>query len=288
MSGHTSERADPRHYGANAEDRLIYVAHEKTYRFAAGFVAGKRVLDLGCGVGYGARLLSEQAAQVVGVDVSAEALTAAQAEHSAPNLRFENVPLDSPHLPFADQSVDVVTCFHVLEHVAAESALMSEMARIVAPDGVVLLSTPNARFRLLPFQNPWNRFHVREHTEKSLRSLVGREFAETAWLGITLREPWLQFERKRSVRYALVLWPITNRLVPWPARRRLLSMAARVGAMVKRRVSAGGSAAEAAPTLADVLIRSTGIGECPTLLVLASHRPRPQAGGADSGSLSER
>lgn len=288
MSSHTSERADPRHYRATAEDRLILAAHEKAYRFAAGFVVGKRVLDFGCGVGYGTRILAEQAAQVVGVDVSAEAISAARGERAASNVRFDVLPHGLPHLPFADRSVDVVTCFHVLEHVVAETELMAEMARVVALDGVVVLSTPNARFRLLPFQNPWNRFHVREHTEKSLRRLVGRDFAASEWLGITLREPWLRFERRRSVRYAATLWPITNRLVPSQCRTRLLSLAARLAAALSPSLASGDCAAAAGPTLGDVLIRSTGIGECPTLLVLASHRPRPRTASVNSGFFPER
>src|SRR5215467_1277008 len=63
--------------------------HLARYAFAARLARGKRVLDAGCGAGYGSAELARAALSVVGIDISAEAVAYAGANYQLPNLTFE-------------------------------------------------------------------------------------------------------------------------------------------------------------------------------------------------------
>ena len=61
---YTSERVSPEDYKTNLEDHLIYLLHEKTYQYVLPKIKNKKILDLGCGDGYGAKLLSSDAQHI--------------------------------------------------------------------------------------------------------------------------------------------------------------------------------------------------------------------------------
>jgi SAM-dependent methyltransferase len=104
-------------------------------------IRSKRVLDFGCGTGPLSRLCAENgAASVIGIDLSPKSIARARSVHegAVPNLQFvmeENT--DRISLP-AD-SVDVVLCFDVMEHVMRYEAVIREWARVLAPGGRVLI-----------------------------------------------------------------------------------------------------------------------------------------------------
>ena len=80
---------------------------------------GLNVLDFGCGTGYGTAMLAKEASSVVGVDISEEALRWANQSHRNPKLRFDCRSDLAEGLP--DSSVDLVTCFEMIEHVDQET-----------------------------------------------------------------------------------------------------------------------------------------------------------------------
>jgi SAM-dependent methyltransferase len=122
----------------------LWAEHFARYAFAARYADGKRVLDLGCGTGYGAAELSNRAGYVVGVDQSPEALCYARSQYSPPNVRW--VQASAVALPLADASFDLITAFEVIEHLDNWPALLSEARRVLAPNGLFLVSTPNQRY----------------------------------------------------------------------------------------------------------------------------------------------
>jgi 2-polyprenyl-3-methyl-5-hydroxy-6-metoxy-1,4-benzoquinol methylase len=163
--GEAAERFVP----GEARGEVIEAEHLARYWWASGLVAGGRVLDAGCGVGYGTALLKAVGArEALGVDVSADAVAAATASHADAEFVAANVR----ELPFPDDSFDVVVCFEVIEHVEGQAAVIDELARVLAPDGVLAISSPNRG--VYPEGNP---HHVHEFTSEELRATLAERFA---------------------------------------------------------------------------------------------------------------
>jgi SAM-dependent methyltransferase len=146
-----------------AQRRAFLLAHVE---------AGARVLDLGSGEGAFTAALAEAGARPVGVEVAARAVERARAAH--PGLEFRHVPIAEP-LPFEDASFDVVWVSEVLEHVADTARFLSEVRRVLAPGGLLLVTTPAVgRLRALLTWPPDPRSdHLRFYTARSLRELLG-------------------------------------------------------------------------------------------------------------------
>ena len=108
----TSERHIPNEQFKDEAELYNHLMHVATYQYAFKFIAGKRVLDFGCGSGYGSYMLSGMAHSVTAVDVSREAVDFAKEKHAAANLVFKTIP------ELADEKYDVITSFQVIEHVS--------------------------------------------------------------------------------------------------------------------------------------------------------------------------
>lgn len=105
---------------------------------------GKKICDLGCGIGGTSRALAHAGATVIPVDAARERLVRAKSEH-----RLErSVNGEATALSFRDASFDAVLLQDVIEHSAAGSRLLSEAARVLKPDGILFLTTPN-RFSII-------------------------------------------------------------------------------------------------------------------------------------------
>jgi ubiquinone/menaquinone biosynthesis C-methylase UbiE len=147
-------------------------------RFALANVGpGDRVLDLGCGTGDLAADMSGTGAQVIAADVAQNALDRAHRRH--PELDLRLVGFDEP-LPFGDGAFAAVWSSEVIEHVADTARWLSEVRRVLAPRGRLLLTTPShGRLRLLAggierYSEPLGD-HLHLYTARSLRELL-RDF----------------------------------------------------------------------------------------------------------------
>lgn len=112
-------------------------------------LAGKRVLDVGCGAGLLCEPLARLGAQVTGVDAARENVEAAAA-----HARGSGLAIDYRHGELASLGLgpfDLVTAMEVIEHVADKAAFVAALAGHLAPGGLMVLSTPNrtAQSRLL-------------------------------------------------------------------------------------------------------------------------------------------
>ena len=136
--------------------------------------ASDRVLDLGFGTGDLTADLATVAPQITGAEVAEAALARARRRH--PRLDLRLVPIDGP-LPFDDGAFDVVWSSEVIEHVADTARWLSEVRRVLAPGGRLLLTTPShGRLRLLVggverFSDPVGD-HLHLYTARSLRELL--------------------------------------------------------------------------------------------------------------------
>ena len=162
--------------------REIWYEHWHRYAFALPFARGRRVLDAACGEGYGSALLAREASRVVGVDLSPDAVEHARARYgTVANLAFEVG--DATALEgHDDASFDLVVSFETLEHVEQQARMLDGFARVLAPGGLLILSSPDKRtysdatgFR--------NEHHVRELYREELEALLAPRFPAVRLFG---------------------------------------------------------------------------------------------------------
>jgi SAM-dependent methyltransferase len=135
----TGERVIPGQVDAD-----LWAEHLSRYAFAARWSPGARILDIGCGAGYGTAELAQLGRLAIGIDVSPEATTHARAAYPLENTRF--LPASATALPFADASFHLITAFEVIEHLDDWRALLAEARRVLHPNGIFLVSTPNKEY----------------------------------------------------------------------------------------------------------------------------------------------
>ena len=171
------ERFDPRDQGGT----LIDTEHRGRYWWAARAAEGRDVLDAGCGTGYGMSILSAAGAtSVTGVDIDPAAVAEAGERFGDPQAVVQGDLLD---LPLPDAAFDVVVCFEAIEHVADGERAIGELRRVLRPDGVLLISSPN------PAVYPsGNEHHVHEYRPDELAAAVGELFSNVEAYS---QHPWL-------------------------------------------------------------------------------------------------
>jgi SAM-dependent methyltransferase len=158
------------------------IAYEHVHRYAITkrFCSGKRVLDIASGEGYGAALLARTAAHVTGVDADERAIEHSRQAYYAANVRF--LVGSVTDIPLADSSVDVVASFETIEHVEEHERMLDEIRRVLAPGGVLIMSSPNKLVYSDESQYV-NPFHVRELYFAQFRDLLASRFRHVSLYG---------------------------------------------------------------------------------------------------------
>lgn len=156
--------------------------HVGRYALALPFAAGRRVLDVACGEGYGSWLLTDGgAAEVVGVDISSDAILKASATFRDDRLRFETSAAESlaQVLPLAH--FDLIVSLETIEHVADPEAFLLALRQVATPDAIFVLTCPNDHWYYGDREG--NQYHLRRLTFDQFKSLT------TEFLGNNVR--WL-------------------------------------------------------------------------------------------------
>jgi len=160
------ERIDP----MRVSDSVTKYEHLLRYEYAAKRVRGK-ILDFGCGFGYGTKMLLKEDREVIGVDISKEAIDYAKKNYPGPKYLeiFEN------KIPFPNDYFDAVIAFEVIEHVKDPELLLLEIKRVMKKGAKLYISTPNPRhfsnrIRFILRGCKWpdkadeeNIYHIREY-----------------------------------------------------------------------------------------------------------------------------
>jgi SAM-dependent methyltransferase len=163
---YTGERMIP----GKADDENYY-EHLARYRFAAQLIRGKRVLDAGCGDGYGSAMLAESASEVVGIDIAEDVIRSASAGYTRPNLHFK--PMNVEEISLEPASFDAVISFEVFEHIHHPEKLLDGVKAVLKPGGIFVVSTPNGALVTSGKPNP---YHVREYTLDEFQGILYSRF----------------------------------------------------------------------------------------------------------------
>jgi SAM-dependent methyltransferase len=158
----------------------IAYEHWHRYAFARRFASGRRVLDAACGEGYGAALLAATAEHVTGIDIDGATIRHARERYRDPRLEFLEGSCIA--LPLADASVDVVVSFETIEHLPAsgQPAMLAEFDRVLKPDGVVVISSPNKRL-YSDVRSYVNEFHLHELYRDDFERMLAAHFPAMEW-----------------------------------------------------------------------------------------------------------
>jgi O-antigen biosynthesis protein len=159
-------------------DWQVLYEHLHRYHFVADLADGKRVLDLGSGEGYGSAILAERATSVLGVELDPLAVKHATVNYARANLEFrESSILELGDL--TDASFDLVICYEVIEHITEHEDLLGLVRRVLTPDGVFVVSTPDREI-YSEAANYHNPFHTKELNRAEFAELLSGFFAHHA------------------------------------------------------------------------------------------------------------
>lgn len=166
----------------------------EAYRRLIGPLAGKRILDVGCGTGRGMVEFSSQAGWVVGCDASVDMLQAANGKLES-TFRTDLVAAYAQYLPLASDSFDLATTLNFLHLFSLDTqrAMVAEMIRVVKPGGTVLLEFDNALHGLIV--GPWKRWRNLERGSlpSEIRFVIGDQCRVDRVYGAVLPVVWRLF-----------------------------------------------------------------------------------------------
>lgn len=215
--------------------------HIAAYRLAQARVRGRRVLDAGCGDGYGTDLLAQAAATAVGVDRAAATVAVATGRYRRPNLVYRVCELT--RLTDLGERFDVVCSFQVIEHLAEPRPFLDQVRGVLEPGGCLMVTTPNRLTSVVP-----NPYHVHEYVAEELRALLAEVFPRVDVRGVVGDERAMAYERQRVAQAQRIL-----RLDPFNLRRFIPARAIeviypRLARLVRRGVArADGAALQIGP-----------------------------------------
>jgi len=177
---------------------LDLARHRAAYEIAKQHAHDRRVLDVGCGSGYGTTSLVGHARLAAGID------------RVLPDRRFRSngasfVVGDLRSLPVVAHRFDLVVSFQVIEHLDDPGFYVDALADLLTPDGLAIVTTPN-----IATSDGVNPYHVHEYTGDELGRCLGRRFESVDVQGIHPSLPVRRIlaERSRRIRRIMRLDPL--------------------------------------------------------------------------------
>lgn len=174
------------------------------YFFASKFIKpGMKVLDLGCGTGYGAKILAQNGAKVLAIDRDKEALAFASKHFKDKNIKFIKGNVILSH----GKNYNVVVSFEVIEHLKNPSVFLLNIKRSLVPGGVFIVSTPNAKISS-PNGGVASSYHEKEYRYSEFSEMLKQKFDKVEIFGQTksrmAKKSWQDFLKSQNVREGIV------------------------------------------------------------------------------------
>ena len=156
------------------EEGEIHYEHLHRYRFVKELVKHKKVLDLGCGEGYGSFVLAEESDEVIGIDIDGITIRHASSKYIKENLKF--ILGSIIEIPIKGEKIfDVIVCFEAIEHISEHDKLIGEVKRLIKDNGIFIVSTPN-KYKYSDQSNFQNQFHLKELYFDEFKTLLNNSF----------------------------------------------------------------------------------------------------------------
>ena len=190
-------------------DNPIHQRLLKAYVLAQDQVSGD-LLEVGCGEGRGIDWLLPKVKSYSAIDKIEPIIAQLKEKYPQTKLISGNIP---PLSAYADNSFDCVVSFQVIEHIEDDKLFLQEISRVLKPNGLALITTPNRPLSLS--RNPW---HVREYTALELSNLAKQFFSQVEMKGITGNEKVMQYyQRNKESVNRMMRWDIFNLQYKLPA-----------------------------------------------------------------------
>lgn len=193
------ERTDP----TNIANHPFYCQYLAGYKYAQSFVTDLRVLDTGCGEGYGAELLAQRAREVIAIDRDKKTIRKAKQRYWQSNLQFNVCDINNLS-SYPPRSFDVVCCFHTIEHLKYPKHFLQEVRKLLSDSGLFLVSTPNRKNTFVDWP-----YHEREYDAEEFQELLSTCFENVTLHALHASQNMLQFRdiQERTVQQ-LFKWDI--------------------------------------------------------------------------------
>lgn len=183
------------------------------YYFARKYCKGKKVVDIGCGQGYGSSILSPLAKSILGLDYNQDAINYASKNYKHKNLRFSV----GDFVQFkGKEKFDVVVAFEVIEHIYEDENFLKNICTILNGNSLVLISTPNKLIHSPHTDTPPNPYHVREYTPPQLKELLKKFFNEVDLYGMVVKnkeKAKIEEGIHSSLKWKIISWVFQFRTV---------------------------------------------------------------------------
>jgi ubiquinone/menaquinone biosynthesis C-methylase UbiE len=161
-----------------------------------------RILEIGCGIGTIVHELSKKGHNIIGIDISSEAIEYGKKKYGDIHLEVQAAEI----LPYENESFDVVLSFDLFEHIAEIDKHISEVRRVLHPGGYYLFQTPN-RYSNIIYETlwtkslQWRRYHPSLHSPGQLRRRMARHGFETRFVKMN---PINKFTEKKLLKLGML------------------------------------------------------------------------------------